>query len=121
MPKMRSDFVTNSSSSSFIIARAEDCTPEHLYNVLDSDELRGEIEAVLQHFNTWSVYESALREIVDELLASYDDEIMLLDGWQIHHAEFSGGGLSDREIDDLIYACVGEVDDPLVKIKRNCG
>lgn len=102
MAKLRQGFVTNSSSSSFIIARNNKCTSEEVINLIIeklSDDIKRELEdewqvkylsddikiAVLQ-----KDYDKAVRLIAQELyhrLTSYHQ--MKLGDWEVYAESFS--------------------------------
>ena len=102
MTKLRQGFVTNSSSSSFIIARNNKCTSEEVINLIIeklSDDIKRELEdkwqvkylssdikiAVLQ-----KDYDKAVRLIAQELyhrFTSYNQ--MKLGDWEVYAESFS--------------------------------
>lgn len=102
MAKLRQGFVTNSSSSSFIIARNNKCTSEEVINLIIeklSDDIKRELEdkwqvkylssdikiAVLQ-----KDYDKAVRLIAQELyhrFTSYNQ--MKLGDWEVYAESFS--------------------------------
>jgi hypothetical protein len=87
--KVRKDFVTNSSSSSFIIAKNNECTVDEIRNKLN--ENRKDIVDVLEMFDADSD-DMAIDEFVDELATSlYYEPIdgVELGDWTATSAEYS--------------------------------
>ena len=91
--KIRHDFVTNSSSSSFIIARHKDCTRKEIMN-----ELFKVSKKVKEVADNWDIDdEELLANLVDEFIF-YPE--LILDDWKLRVTEFSN---SDDAASDFIY------------------
>lgn len=103
--KCRSDFVTNSSSSSFIIAKHKDCTFDEVKNSVSnqrekvqkflSDYIRylyPENEDIKNQFLAGNIQEAvdlAIDEIADCLCYFSGDASVDLDEWSVKSKEFS--------------------------------
>lgn len=117
--KVRSDFVTNSSSSSFIIAKHKDCTREEVLAAVQNarDDVRNmlksydtyihpenkQIKEEMMHGNMEKAVELAIEEIADSLFEFEGDASLELGEWSAHAQEFSGedGYLFDSAMYDF--------------------
>ena len=119
MGKIRVGFVTNSSSSSFVIARKSDIKESDVVNlIIDklSDEIKKELNGIEYHRYIFDYLDDELKvliiqkdydkavklianEICDRLLDTYS-EIDLGD-WKVHSEEF---GNENGFYDNLIYS-----------------
>ena len=87
--KVRTGFVSNSSSSSFIIAVKANATEEDIRNALNDD--LGELEEYFNNYGTWmsaSSSEEFLGECVSEIMG-YKQKGLALDSWKVFAKEFS--------------------------------
>ena len=123
MAKIRLCHVTNSSSSSFIIARKNDVKESDVVNLI-IDKLSGYIEKELKDMDNYVAkylddelkiaiiqkdYDKAVKlianELCDRLLNSYSE--MDLGDWKVHAEEFGNeDGFYDRLIYDYGYKLV---------------
>lgn len=111
--KIREGFVTNSSSSSFIIAKHKDCTKEMIYDMLSAkrgelvkflkensdyiDDLSEELEAAIEDDEDEKVGELLIKQLTDELFNfEYEDSELKLPDWTVY------GGSCSNETDVLI-------------------
>lgn len=97
--KVRNDFVTNSSSSSFIIAKNSDCTVNEIRNRLK--ELLDDIKETLKLFNRDSD-DSSVDEFIDELCVGLFNESsdLKLGDWTASAVEYSN---EDDEFGAFMY------------------
>lgn len=117
MTKVRQSFVTNSSSSSFIIARKSNIKESDVVNLI-IDKLSDYIERELKNIDDYDLkylddelkvfiiqkdYNKAVKlvanELCDRLLDAYSE--MELGDWKVHSEEF---GNEDEFYDNLIYS-----------------
>lgn len=94
MAKIRLGFVTNSSSSSFIIARHKDCTYEEVLELIKSNkENVKDLLEILEDEDT--SIESAIKEIAKELFRYADMSDFKLGDWTVISEYF---GCEDGEL-----------------------
>lgn len=117
MAKIRLSYVTNSSSSSFIIARKNNIKESDVVNLI-IDKLSDYIERELKNINDYDLkylddelkvfiiqndYDKAVKlianELCDKLLDAYSE--MELGDWKVHAEEF---GNEDGFYNNLIYS-----------------
>ena len=123
--KIRTDSVTNSSSSSYIIAKKSDCTKDDViknmgslkqmvddvleYGYIPNDVLKFELQNPDK-----SKAEMALKEfIADEILG--EDYEMELDGWSVVGGECSGE--DGYILETFLYEYGNRVDSEKIKIR----
>ena len=97
--KIRHDYVTNSSSSSFIIAIHKDCTTQEVRDNVGT--CRKEIESLLYMFDRAhddSAVEQFIEEVVEELMYHYSE--MELGDWKVSAEEYSN---EDEDVGVFIY------------------
>lgn len=117
MTKIRQSFVTNSSSSSFIIARKNDVTESDVANLI-IDKLSDYIKKELKSLDFYDLrylddelkvliiqknYDKAVKLIADKLCDRLLDAYSEMDigDWKVHAEEF---GNKDGFYDNLIYS-----------------
>lgn len=117
MTKIRQSFVTNSSSSSFIIARKNDVTESDVANLIInklSDYIKKELKSLdfydlrylddeLKVLIIQKNYDKAVKLIADKLCDRLLDAYSEMDigDWKVHAEEF---GNKDGFYDNLIYS-----------------
>jgi len=93
--KVREDFVTNSSSSSYIIAKHSDLTTEELKKFIEDNV--GIIKIIIKEFNEYCDKKISLKNAKDEILAELEHvrPCMQIGDWSISPGEANGedGGL----------------------------
>jgi hypothetical protein len=105
--KIRSDFVTNSSSSSFIIAVKEELTPEKLYKVFDVHENHPFVNFVNIIFrSSEKTTEEKIVRNYDYLLTESQRQDILGKGYLFYKGYFSDEGASAAEA----YLCNTNLD-----------
>jgi hypothetical protein len=133
--KIRSSFVTNSSSSSFIIALRSDCEEKDVANVITDTKIElflkryvegvwfndKEIQDILEesHYTELDndskrrVFEYVKSRIISELFSMKDGDLSL-DTWNVSSVEASNEG--EDLFDMFLYSVLGTVNDEKIKI-----
>lgn len=99
--KVRSDFVTNSSSSSYIIAKHKDIRQQDIEKFID-DNIK-QFASIVEQNNEWykenTTLDEAKKEVVDRIMSMDSD--MEIDNWKISGGEASNE--SGNIIDMFLY------------------
>ena len=97
--KYRYDFVTNSSSSSFIIAIHKDCTTQEVRDNVSKyrEDIKSHLEMFDREYDDVSI-ERLIEEVVDELMNPYST--MELGDWTVSAEEYSN---EDGDVGAFIY------------------
>ena len=112
--KIRHDFVTNSSSSSFIVAVHKDCTVDEIKVMLNKH--RASIEEILEWYDDPSIdCDMAIAEIADDLTSTGWDNMTLGD-WNVtsKYGSNEDAGLLSNALYDFGY----DMDTEHLKVMR---
>jgi hypothetical protein len=115
MAKIRMDFVTNSSSSSYIIALRNDYTSDEIKNIL-LEKYKDRIQDGIDDYNSYDDenydFEGIVQKLVDEFINVCEYGINI-DNWKVSATEYCNeNGL----IDGIIYGYLGEIDSEKFKL-----
>lgn len=123
--KIRNGFVSNSSSSSFIIARKDGCTQKDIVKILkrninvvekyirDNDEMLEQYDLI----NQLMAFDQKVDSVVENLASELFDLAngIRLDTWLVNSAEF--GNENYRPLSNFIYEYFGGVDSDMFIIE----
>jgi len=110
MAKHRLSFVTNSSSSSFVIAIRNDATNDDIRQELMKQE--NNIKRSIDDYDTEGLlFDKYIDEVIKRIngTATYG---IKLDNWNVGSEEFTN---EDDTVDNIIY-CLGAIDSEKVKV-----
>jgi hypothetical protein len=108
--KTRSSFVTNSSSSSFVIAFKDNTSEDDIKNILNSQQ------EIIKNTLSWCDnfdLEEVIEDAADTLIRIKNSGIKL-DNWVVGAAEFS----SDGDMYECALYELGEINTEKIKIKE---
>jgi hypothetical protein len=119
--KVRTDYVTNSSSSNFIIAIHDDATDQDVMNLFDLNDIKEFLE---DYYSYDSYYkddeeyspENVLKTVVDIIMEA-DDRGIKIGQWSVYADRFSN---EDEPAYAYIYDRTGNINTDKVKI-YDCG
>jgi hypothetical protein len=124
MAKYRFGFVSNSSSSSFIIARTKDCTQKDIETMLRNhlqevkDFVNGDLEYCedSNEFENLNTEEEKIELAIKKLASEFNNlsKDMTLDNWLVTAEEF--GNESGNMLALFVYDCLYDCDDEKIKI-----
>jgi hypothetical protein len=107
MAKFRSDYITNSSSSSFIVAKRNDCTKEDIIQAISGGVKEWYAYATQYRYDLEKLSESDMseEEIIQVIINKFATELwdlgsMTLDNWVVESLEASSEGCN---LDCFIY------------------
>ena len=113
--KYRSDFVTNSSSSSFLVSRRDDCTEQDVRDALYKLE-----PAIIEYFRSYSYEpdEEDVGELFDQLVAEiYDTPGEDRQGhWETFISEYTNQG--EGPMSGFIYEQYPALQSSVFKVQR---
>lgn len=111
--KIRTDYVTNSSSSSFIVAKHNDLTAEELKKIIEDND--GVIKIILKEYNQYASKKVSLKNAKEEILSEliHIGSSMKIGDWELACGEANG---EDGGIFDLFMYNISNIDTEHFKI-----